>query len=63
MVVASVMSKVGPYMSFARWMLISSRLVRYVHPTDEELKELALIPKPDKKKKNRVRLCINVSML
>ncbi len=29
-------------------------LVRYCHPTDEELKELALIPKPDKKKKHRV---------
>jgi hypothetical protein len=54
MVVASIMSKVGPYLSFARWMLTSSGLVRYVHPSDEELKELALIPKPDKKKKHRV---------
>ncbi len=55
MVVASIMSKVGPYLSFARWMLSSSGLVRYVHPSDEELKELALIPKPEKKKnKNRV---------
>ena len=56
MVVASIMSKVGPYLSFARWMLSSSGLVRYVHPSDDELKELALIPKPEKKKnKHRVR--------
>ena len=54
MVVASIMSKVGPYLSFARWMLTSSGLVRYIHPSDEELKELALIPKPDKKKKHKV---------
>ena len=58
MVVASIMSKVGPYLSFARWMLTSSGLVRYIHPSDEELKEVALIPKPDKKKKHRVHFMI-----
>ena len=38
MVVASVMSKIGPFYSFARWLLTSTGLVRYQHPTDEELK-------------------------
>ena len=28
--------------------------VRYVHPSDEELKQVALIPKPEKKKKHKV---------
>ena len=45
------MSKVGPYMSFARWMLTTSGLIRYMHPSDEELRTLAMIPKERNRKK------------
>ena len=55
MVVASVMSKVGPYNSFARWILTSSGLVRYMHPSDEELKSLAMIPRDRNRKKGSRR--------
>lgn len=45
LVVASVMSRVGPFFSFARWLLTKgSGLVRYVHPDDEELRQLASLP-------------------
>ena len=41
MVMASLMSKISPYKSFSRWILTGySRLVRYVHPSDDELKSL-----------------------
>ena len=43
MVTASVLSKLSVHYSFARW-LISTRLVRYLHPSDEELRSLAGIP-------------------
>ena len=55
MVVASIMSKVGPYMSFASWILTSSGLVRYMHPSDEELRSLALIPRDRNRKKGSRR--------
>ena len=51
MIVASIMSKVGPYMSFARWMLTTSGLIRYMHPSDDELRTLAMIPKERNRKK------------
>uniref|UniRef100_A0A0K2U7A8 Transmembrane protein 161Blike [Nasonia vitripennis] n=1 Tax=Lepeophtheirus salmonis TaxID=72036 RepID=A0A0K2U7A8_LEPSM len=41
MITASVMSKIGPFKSVGRWLLTSSGLVRYCHPTDEELKAYA----------------------
>ena len=50
MVTASIMTKVGPFMSFARWILTSSGLVRYMHPTDEELKPMAILPPQTRKK-------------
>ena len=51
MVMASVMSKVGPFYSFSRWLLTSfAGLVRYMHPSDQELRLLANVPK-DKGKK------------
>ena len=45
------MSKMGPYMSFARWILTYSGLIRYMHPSDEELRTLAMIPKESNRKK------------
>ncbi|CAH1111102.1 unnamed protein product [Psylliodes chrysocephalus] len=47
----SVIQKLGPHYSFARWLLCSTGLVRYLYPTDSELRELANIPK--EKNKNR----------
>ena len=44
------MTKVGPFMSFARWILTSSGLVRYMHPSDEELKPMAILPPQTRKK-------------
>ena len=45
LVVASVMSRVGPFFSFARWLLTrGAGLVRYVHPDDDELRQLANLP-------------------
>ena len=55
MIVASTMSKIGPYMSFARWILTTSGLIRYMHPTDEELKSLIMIPRDKKNKKGSRR--------
>lgn len=49
----SVIQKIGPHFSFARWLLCSTGLVRYLYPTDNELRNLANIPKskPPKNKK------------
>ncbi|XP_013386118.1 transmembrane protein 161B [Lingula anatina] len=44
MVMASVLQKLTPHFSFGRW-LLCGRLVRYLHPTDDELKTLAGTPK------------------
>ena len=40
---ASILSKVSTTLSFGRWLLCHD-LVRYLHPTDEELRTLARIP-------------------
>ena len=51
MAMASIMSKVGPFMSIARWLLTNTGLVRYMHPSDEELKQIALVPLKEKNRK------------
>ncbi|XP_066061816.1 transmembrane protein 161A isoform X2 [Chamaea fasciata] len=38
---ASLMQKMAPHCSFARWLLCNGSLYRYKHPTDEELCALA----------------------
>ncbi|CAL8141750.1 unnamed protein product [Orchesella dallaii] len=45
MIMASIISKFGPRLSLARYLLCSTGLIRYLHPTDEELRELAGVPK------------------
>ncbi len=55
MVMASTMSKIGPFVSFSRWLLTATGLIRYVHPSDEELKQIALVPIKDKKKSHHNR--------
>ncbi|XP_045623858.1 transmembrane protein 161B [Procambarus clarkii] len=52
MVMASVLSRITPHYSLARWLLCSTGLVYYLHPTDEELRSLAGVPK-DKGKKGK----------
>uniref|UniRef100_V5I0P1 Putative conserved plasma membrane protein n=1 Tax=Ixodes ricinus TaxID=34613 RepID=V5I0P1_IXORI len=53
MIMASVLQKLSYQFSFSRW-IICKRLVRYLHPTDEELKSLAGISgKPHKGKGKR----------
>ena len=53
MVMASVMAKIGPFVSFARWLLTSTGLIRYMHPSDEELKKIALVPLQERNKKQK----------
>ncbi|XP_030639270.1 transmembrane protein 161B [Chanos chanos] len=55
MVMASVIQKIIPHYSFARWLLCSGSLRWYQHPTDEELRNLAGKPqqKGGKNKKDR----------
>ncbi|XP_048507408.1 transmembrane protein 161B isoform X2 [Athalia rosae] len=48
----SVIQKLGPHYSFARWILCSTGLIRYLYPTDQELRALAGVPK-DKPKKGK----------
>lgn len=37
----SVIQKLSPHFSLAKWLLCSTGLIRYLHPTDNELKTLA----------------------
>jgi len=57
MMMATVLSRVGPHLSLARWLLCSkfAGLVRYLHPSDEQLRVHAPAPKLDKKDKKRQR--------
>ena len=52
LIVISIIQKLSPYFSFSRWFLCSTGLVRYLCPTDNELRQLANIPK-DKFKNKR----------
>ncbi|XP_034025982.1 transmembrane protein 161B isoform X2 [Thalassophryne amazonica] len=50
MVMASVIQKIIPHYSFARWLLCSGSLRWYQHPTEDELRSLAGKQKGQKKK-------------
>ncbi|XP_068422470.1 transmembrane protein 161B isoform X2 [Clinocottus analis] len=50
MVMASVIQKIIPHYSFARWLLCSGSLQWYQHPTEDELRSLAGKQKGQKKK-------------
>jgi hypothetical protein len=54
LVMVSIIQKVSPFFSLAKWLLCSTGLVRYLHPTDDELKALAGVPK-EKSSKSRPR--------
>jgi len=57
LMMATVLSRVGPHLSLARWLLTSrfAGLVRYLHPSDEDLRQFAPAPKVDKKEKKKAR--------
>ncbi|KAM6369307.1 transmembrane protein 161A [Pluvialis apricaria] len=51
---ASVMQKMAPHCSFARWLLCNGSLLRYKHPSDEELCALAGKQRPKAKRDRRM---------
>ncbi|XP_043920091.1 transmembrane protein 161B isoform X1 [Protopterus annectens] len=53
MVMASVMQKIIPHYSFARWLLCSGSLQWYQHPTEQELRTLAGKQKVKTKKERK----------
>ncbi|KAJ8285553.1 hypothetical protein GJAV_G00028170 [Gymnothorax javanicus] len=53
MVMASVIQKIIPHYSFARWLLCSGSLRWYQHPTEDELRSLAGKQQKGKNKKER----------
>ncbi|EDO37046.1 predicted protein, partial [Nematostella vectensis] len=56
-IVATFLQKLSPYFSPARWILCNGWLVRYLHPTDEQLK--AMIGKPVNGTKGKGRKSVN----
>uniref|UniRef100_A0A6M2DWU7 Putative transmembrane protein n=1 Tax=Xenopsylla cheopis TaxID=163159 RepID=A0A6M2DWU7_XENCH len=55
LVMASVIQKLGPHFSLARWLLCSTGLTRYLYPTDSELKVLAGISKEKTKSRKNAK--------
>lgn len=51
LVMVSVIQKLSPHFSLAKWLLCSTGLIRYLHPTDTELKTLAGVPRNFKGKR------------
>lgn len=47
----SVIQKLGKHYSFGRWLLCSTGLIRYLYPTDAELRQIANVPKDKGKPK------------
>uniref|UniRef100_U5EX94 Putative conserved plasma membrane protein n=1 Tax=Corethrella appendiculata TaxID=1370023 RepID=U5EX94_9DIPT len=45
LIMISIIQKLSPHFSLAKWILCSTGLIRYLHPTDDELKKLAGIVK------------------
>ncbi|EDW19256.2 transmembrane protein 161B [Drosophila mojavensis] len=45
LVMVSVIQKLSPHYSFAKWILCRTGLFRYLHPTDDELRTKAGVPK------------------
>lgn len=45
LVMVSVIQKLAPHFSLAKWLLCSTGLHRFLHPSDSQLKSLAGVPK------------------
>ncbi|XP_075707296.1 transmembrane protein 161A isoform X2 [Rhinoderma darwinii] len=54
LLVASVMQRVSPHYSLARWLLCNGSLYRYKHPTEDELRALSGKQKPKAKRERRI---------
>uniref|UniRef100_A0A8D0GUU6 Transmembrane protein 161A n=1 Tax=Sphenodon punctatus TaxID=8508 RepID=A0A8D0GUU6_SPHPU len=54
LLMASIMQKMAPHCSFARWLLCNGSLHRYKHPSEEELRTLAGKQKPKAKRDRRL---------
>lgn len=54
LLMASIMQKMAPHWSFARWLLCNGSLHRYKHPSEEELFALAGKQKPKSKRDRRI---------
>ncbi|XP_012345109.1 transmembrane protein 161B isoform X2 [Apis florea] len=50
LIMVSVIQKLTPHFSLARWILCSTGLTRYLYPTDQQLRTLAGVPKEKPKK-------------
>lgn len=55
LIMISVIQKLGKHYSFGRWLLCSTGLIRYLYPTDAELRQLANVPKQKKGSRNGVQ--------
>lgn len=55
---ATLMHRLAPHCSFARWLLCNGSLFRYKHPSEEELRALAGKQKPRGRKERRASGCI-----
>lgn len=51
LIMISVIQKLGKHYSFGRWLLCHTGLIRYLYPTDTELRQLANVPKQKNNKK------------
>lgn len=51
LVMISIIQKLGPHFSLARWILCSTGLIRYLYPTNTELRQVANVPKDKAKNK------------
>ncbi|KAL8177600.1 UNVERIFIED_CONTAM: hypothetical protein K2H54_014124 [Gekko kuhli] len=54
LLMASIMQKMAPHFSFARWILCNGRLYRFRHPSEEELFALAGKQKPKGRRERRL---------
>ncbi|XP_051171489.1 transmembrane protein 161B [Leptopilina boulardi] len=50
LVMVSIIQKLSPHFSFARWLLCSTGLTRFLYPTDQELRNISGIQKEKPKK-------------
>ncbi|XP_076301078.1 transmembrane protein 161-like emei [Lasioglossum baleicum] len=50
LIMVSIIQKLTPHFSLARWILCSTGLTRYLYPTDQQLRSLVGVPKEKPKK-------------
>ncbi|XP_058831865.1 transmembrane protein 161B [Topomyia yanbarensis] len=55
LIMVSVIQKVSPHFSLAKWILCSTGLIRYLHPTDDELRKLSGVPREKTKSRKDKR--------